>query len=227
MAAKVGATPWTYSKIAAFETCAKQYYHEKVLKQFPYQETVHTKYGNEYHKAAECYIRDGTPLPAKFSFSLDALDTLNAMPGVKLCEYKFGLTADLEPCDFWDKDVWWRGTVDLLIINAKTEKATVIDYKTGKSAQYADTDQIELMAMATFKNFPKVKQVRGGLLFVVAGKLIKGNYHVDNEPALWAKWLGKFKRLEAAHKNDVWNPSPSGLCRKHCPVTECVHNGNN
>ena len=24
---------------------------------------------------------------------------------------------------------------------------------------------------------------------------------------------------------DVWNPRPSGLCKKHCVVLECPHNG--
>jgi hypothetical protein len=45
-----------------FETCPKQYYHVNVLKQFPFEETEATRYGTEFHKAAEDFMRDGTPL---------------------------------------------------------------------------------------------------------------------------------------------------------------------
>jgi hypothetical protein len=38
------------------------------------------------------------------------------MKGDKLCEFKMGLTENLEPCGFFDKDVWYRGISDLTII---------------------------------------------------------------------------------------------------------------
>jgi hypothetical protein len=31
--------------------------------------------------------------------------------------------------------------------------------------------------------------------------------------------------MKIAYDNDVWNPKPSGLCRKHCSVLSCSHNG--
>jgi len=57
--------------------------------------------------------------------------------------------------------------------------------------------------------------------------LIKGNYHVDNASVLWGKWLKDYERMRSSYKNNVWNPRPSGLCRKHCVVLECPHNGRN
>ena len=122
-------------------------------------------------------------------------------------------------------DVWWRGIADLVIIDEEEDLAWVIDYKTGKSARYADKGQLELMALAVFKFFPNIKTVRGGLLFVVSNELIKGNYVSLDQGHLWEKWLGGYTKLETAFKNDVWNPNPSGLCRAHCLVLECEHNG--
>ena len=81
-----------------------------------------------------------------------------------------GLTANLEPCGFKDPEVWWRGVADLAIING--DEARCLDYKTGKSAKYADTDQLELMALAMFKHFPDIKIVRGALFFVISKNLI-------------------------------------------------------
>jgi hypothetical protein len=136
-----------------------------------------------------------------------------------------GLTANLEPCEFFDDDVWFRGVSDLTILDRESGVAKVIDYKTGKSAKYADKGQLELMALATFKHFPEVKTVKGGLLFVVCKAFIKDTYTIDRESELWQKWLIEYAKLEKAYEVDVWNPRPTGLCKAHCIVTECPHNG--
>lgn len=220
-------TPWSFSKIKAFEQCPKQFYHEKILKEFPFVETEAIRYGNEFHKAAEDYIKDGKPIPNKFEYAQGVLDSLNAKRGVKLCEKKLGITEDLRPCDFYSKDVWFRGIADLLIIDTLAETAWVIDYKTGKNAKYADKGQLELMAMSVFLHYPEIKKVRAGLVFVVSKDLIKETYDEYDEQQLWVKWQGKYNAMKAAAKADVWNPRPNGLCKRHCQVTVCPHNGSN
>lgn len=219
--------PWSFSKAKAFETCPKQFYHEKILKQYPFEETEAMRYGTEFHKACENYIGSSTALPPQFEFIRATLDALNNKRGVKICEKKLGLTADLKPCDFFNDRVWFRGIADLIIVDVLAEIAWVIDYKTGKSARYADKGQLELMALTIFKHYPEVKKVKAGLLFVVANKLIKEEYEISSEPNLWEKWLGVYGRMEKAFDTNVWNPRPSGLCKRHCKVLECPHNGNN
>lgn len=196
-----------------------------MLKEYEEPETEAMLYGNMFHEAAELYIRDRVPLPKKFDYAKPLLDSLAAIPGDKLCEYKMGVTDDLEPCEFDSDDVWFRGISDLSIINKDKRKAHVFDYKTGKSAKYADSGQLELMALATFAHFPKVDRVKAALLFVVSDQIVEGYYKRDQVPELWAKWLQKFATFESAHEKDVWNPNPSGLCRRHCPVLSCPHNG--
>ena len=222
---KMSIAPWSFSIIKAFVQCPKQFYHEKILKEYPVEETEAMLYGTMFHSAAEEYVKDGTPMPVKFDYAVGALDSLQAKQGRKLCEYKLGLTKDLEPCGFFDKDVWFRGIADLIILDG--DLAWVVDYKTGKSARYADKGQLELMALATFKHFPEVRRIRAGLLFIVAKDLIKDTYTKDSEDILWSKWLANYAKMEAAVANDVWNPRPSGLCKRHCAVTECAHNGRN
>ena len=48
--------PWSFSKIKAFEQCPKQFYHEKILKEYPFVETEAIRYGSAFHKAAEDFI---------------------------------------------------------------------------------------------------------------------------------------------------------------------------
>jgi len=222
----MSAFPWSYSRIKSFEQCPKQFYHLKVAKDYKEDfETEPILYGNEFHKAAEEYIGQNVTLDPRFEYAKNILDKLNGMEGEKLCEYKMGLTANLEPCGFFDKEVWWRGVSDLTILNREKGTAKVIDYKTGKSAKYADKGQLELMALATFKHFPEIKVVKGGLLFVVCNAFIQDTYTIENEPALWQKWLEKYGEMQQAYEVDVWNARPTGLCRAHCIILECPHNG--
>jgi len=221
------AAPWSFSRIKAFEQCPKQFYHEKVLKQYPFIQTEAMIYGNQFHKACEDYIGKGEPLPERFMYIKDALDKLNQRKGVKICEQRLGVTANLEPCKFGARNVWFRGIVDLAILDEDSGIGWIIDYKTGKSAKYADKGQLELMALAIFAHYPKITSIRAGLLFVVANKLVKETYEVADRANLWEKWSSNYATMEKAFEADVWNPRPSGLCKRHCPVTECAHNGSN
>lgn len=214
---------WSYSSLDLYKQCPHKYYRLRVKKDIVEPPTEHLSYGLEVHKAAEEYIRDGKPIPEKYAFIKEPLDRLNAIEGEKLCEFRLGLTRGLEPCEFFDKEVWWRGIADLIIL--QEDRAYVVDYKTGKSAKYADPKQLELLSLAIFKHFPKVKKVKGGLLFVVANEFVKADYEQEKEGVYWTRWIEDTNRLEKSIELDVWNPKPNFSCVKWCPVKDCVHNG--
>jgi CRISPR/Cas system-associated exonuclease Cas4 (RecB family) len=216
---------WSYSSIKLYDQCPKKFYHLRVAKDVTEPPTDAILYGKEFHSAAEHYVRDDVPIPSQFSFVKSTLDSLKQLEGIKHCEFEMGLTENLEPCGFKDPKVWWRGIADLLIINGN--EARCVDYKTGKSAKYADTDQLELMALAIFKFFPEVKKVKGGLLFVISKNFIKDSYDAEKQDKMWVKWIAEHNRMKFSYANNVWNPRPSGLCKKYCPVLECAHNGRN
>jgi len=221
----VSVAPWSFSRLKSFEQCPKQFYHMKIAKDYTEAETDAMRYGTEAHLAAEEFIRDGKPVPVKFAYMKDVLEALNRRRGNKITEIKMGLTQELEPCGFMSKDVWWRGIADLVITDGST--AWIVDYKTGKSAKYADKGQLELMALATFKYFPNIKNINAALIFTKAKKFVKHKYTDDMIDSLWDKWLSKFRRMEVAYETDTWNAHPSGLCKRHCAVIECVYNGSN
>ena len=220
-------TTWSFSRLKSFETCPKQFYHVTVLGEYPVVQTDAMTYGTAMHKAAEDYIGENKPLPDEFMYVKGTLDELLGIRGTKLTEQRLGLTKDLKPCGFKDKDVWFRGIVDLAIVDTLGERAWIVDYKTGKSAKYADKGQLELMALSIFKKFPDIKHIKAALLFVVSNEMIEAEYKLEDSFNLWGKWLKKYARMEKAYETDVWNPRPSGLCYHHCPVLECVHNGRN
>jgi RecB family exonuclease len=193
-----------------------------VLKNYPFKDTDATIYGKELHTAAELYIKEDTPLPPQFAFIKDTLDALKAKPGRKLCEHEMGVTKDLKPCKFMDKEVWVRGIADLLIIDDENLTARVVDYKSGNN-KYPDREQLKLMALMVFAHFPHIRRVSGALLFVVKEDIAKASFMVGEAEEHWWDYRERVARIEQAHETGVWNPKPTPLCG-WCPVTTCEHN---
>ena len=202
--------------------CPRKYHRLRVVKDIIEPPQEHLIYGSAVHKAAEEYVRDDTPIPEKYGFIQEYLDPLKALPGDKLCEHEMGLTKNFEPCGFRDKNVWFRGIADLLIINGN--KARIVDYKTSKSSRYADKKQLELLSLLTFKHFPQVESVKASLLFLVCKDLVPAEFSEDQQYDCWQKWVVETNQLESAMITDVWNPKPNFTCRGWCPVTDCEHN---
>jgi len=167
-------TAWSYSSIKTFEQCPKKYFHLKVVKDVKDDPGPEAVYGTEVHLAAEEFIRDGKPIPDKYGFIRPVVERLANFPGEKRTEMKVGLRkegTEFSPCSFFDKEVWYRGIIDLLIING--ERAHLLDYKTGKNAKYADMKQLDLMAGAVFVHYPQVQEIKSGLLYVVSNEFPK------------------------------------------------------
>jgi len=217
---------WSYSSLKLFEQCPKRYYEEKVIKSIPFTQNEAALYGEQLHKAAEEYIRDGKPIDPRFDFIKPYLDKLNAIEGVKFCELKLGVKrveGRLVACDFFDPAVWFRGVADLVIIDG--DRAWITDYKSGKSAKYADIRQLALMAAALFLKYPEVKKIKTSLLFVVSKEFIKEDFQKDYGLSIFSELNGLLTARDKAYETDVWNPRPNNLCRKWCPVKTCPHCG--
>ena len=214
---------WSYSSLGLFQQCPYKYYRTRIKKDIVEPETEAIRYGLMVHTAAEEYIRDGVDLPATLEYLRPTLDKLISYFGDKYCEHKMALNRSFEPCDYDSPDAWWRGIADLIIVDGN--KARIIDYKTGKSAKYADTKQLELLSLATFKHFPQVKETKCALLFVVSRELVKAEYDVRYSHKYWLKWLTDISLLELSFKADIWNPRPNFTCSKWCAVKDCIHNG--
>jgi hypothetical protein len=120
--------------------------------------------------------------------------------------------------------VWWHGIVDLLIVDQNKGLAHMIDYKTSKSARYADTKQLDLMATAVFAHFPEVTKIKSALLFVVSSEFVRKEHHVGNRKEYIGGVMPTLKRLEHSFDSNTWNPSRGPLCR-FCPVKDCQHYG--
>ena len=215
---------WSYSSLKTFQQCPKKYFHLKIAKDVENEGGEAANYGKIVHKAAEDYIRDGTPMPPQFSYMVPILDALKKIPGKKYCEIELGIAkkdGKFVACKFDAPNYWWHGIADLLIVDGGV--AWLVDYKTSKNAKYADTKQLDLLAAATFLHFPEVLEIKSALAFVVSNEFVRK----EHDRVMRHKYLDVMKpeldRLEAAIENKVWNPISGPLC-KFCPVKTCVHN---
>jgi len=218
------ATSFSYSGIKLFQQCPKKYYHLKIAKDFKNEGTTATNYGTDVHKAAEDFIGEGIAIPEKYAYMKPIMKALNDIPGKKFVEMGLGLKRNegkYTPCNFTSKDFWYRGIADLVIID--DELAWLVDYKTSKNAKYADTNQLDLLAGALFIHFPRVREVRAALAFVVSGEFISKNYYFENTQKYIETMQPELNRLETAMATEVWNPISGPLC-KFCPVKTCAHN---
>jgi RecB family exonuclease len=211
-------TAWSYSSIKTFDQCPKKYFHLKIAKDVKDDPGEAADYGTAVHEAAELFIKNGTPIPDKFSYMRPIVERLAQLPGEKHAELQLGIRKDFSPCGFFDKDVWWRGIADLLVIDGS--RAWCVDYKTGKSARYADTKQLDLLAGAVFSHFPEVTTIKSSLLFVVSGELVAKKHVITERSRYLSVFDEQLDRLDAAIENGVWNAKSSGLC-PWCPVTSC------
>lgn len=216
-------TAWSYSSIKTFDQCPKKYFHLKVAKDVKDDPNEAAIFGDAAHKAAELFIKNGTPIPDKFKVMRPTVEALAKFPGVKHTELKLGVRKTengFEPCGFFAKDVWWRGIVDLLITNVTV--AHMIDYKTGKDAKYADMKQLDLMAGAIFVHFPEVEKIKSGLAYVVSNEFPKKVHRRDKLGEYMSVFDTQLDQLDAARENGVWNPKSGPLCG-WCPVVDCEH----
>ena len=217
---------WSFSSIKLYDTCPRKYEAEKITKEVVFTDTEATLYGKELHTAAEEYVRDGKPLLPKFAHIQSFLDSLKKFPGEKHCELKMGLKKEdgrFVACDFFDKEVWFRGIADLIIINNST--GWVLDYKTGKSSRYADIKQLALMAACMFAKYPQLEKVKAMLWFIVPNDRIQSVYTRDEAYTIFADLHGILTQREVSYETGVFNPKPNGLCRRFCHVSSCPHNG--
>ena len=221
---------WSYSSITLFEQCPKKYYHLRVAKDIKEPASDAMLYGTAVHAAAEEYVRDGVPIPQKYKYMEPFLEKLMKIQGEKLCELEMGLKkvdGRLAPCGFYDKDAWYRGIVDLLILDREKKEARIIDYKTSKSSRYADPKQLALMAACVFVHYPEIEFIRTGLLFVVCRDFVTVDFDVHKKFDIFAKLDGVLVSRETAYETGVFNPKKNFTCKAWCPIVDCSHNGRN
>jgi CRISPR/Cas system-associated exonuclease Cas4 (RecB family) len=218
---------WSYSALSSFETCPRRHYDTRVTKTVVEPPTEALTWGNAVHEALEQRAKDGSPMPTGMTHWAPLVDKLvgkcDAIGGELIVERQIALTEQLKPTEWFAKDVWVRGVVDVGMVSADKTKVLALDYKTSKPKE--DFDQLRLFAAMLMCVYPQAETVRAGYLWLKTNTVTDDTFTRDQLGELWGGFIPRVARLEKAFEEDKWPAKPSGLCQSWCPCTGCEYNG--
>jgi hypothetical protein len=223
--------PWSFSKMETAESCPAQFGHKHVTKTAAAPAPSDTKVGIVAHAILERRIKgeqdkdarraaiEKDPLTTQEQDSLRTLgeamdeflkrfDVFCKREGVTrvLCEEDWGFTETYGKTGFFDKDVFFRGKLDLGAITRDND-LYLIDHKSGR-AKPLDRDQkkrqqLQAYAVLALANLPDVAGVRGGINFLQGDENLRLQFNTytpaDRVRAVFAPWL--YMRINAAAEN--------------------------
>lgn len=213
--------PWSYTALTSYEQCPKRYFHTRVAKDVTEPEHQALLWGNQVHKALEERVRDGKPLPTGMTQWEPLAARIAALDGELITERQIALDKAFHPCDWFGKDVWVRGVIDVGAV--QEDKVIALDWKTGKPKP--DLDQLKLFAALAMAVWPQVQKVKTGYVWLTTLDLETQSFTRDDLPKIWGSFLMRLKRLDRSFRDDHWPENPSGLCKAWCPVRQCQFNG--
>lgn len=214
---------WSYSKLKNFESCARRHNEIDLLKNFKEDESENLVWGNSLHKAMAKALANGADLPItmrKYQPYVDLAKRL-AAAGEMGVELKLAVDRQFNPVTFFDGSAWFRGIADVLFRVGPV--AVVWDWKTGKVLE--DSVQLGLTATMIFANHPEITSVRSTFVWIGNDATTEEKWTRADMPRLWGELMPRVKRLEQAYLTGEYDPTPSGLCKRYCPVSSCEYYG--
>lgn len=193
--------------------CPHQMKRRYIDKAFPYVETPQMAWGNKVHLAMEHRVGGGKPLPAdmrqweKFAAPFYAVKAK--------AEMKLGITKDRKPTDFFAKDVWLRGKVDVTVINGNA--ALLPDFKTGKVRE--DPFELEVQALLVHAKYPHLTSIHGFYIWLAENR-IGAKYDLSHVDDTFTYVQRIAADLEEDMRNGEFEKRKGGLC-PWCPCDDC------
>ena len=130
----------SYSSTGTYETCAHKYEQIIHLRIPEYQDTDNAQNirGSEMHEEFETCVNEDTDYSdPQYQW---ILDRFRGRTGLKIAEMQLAINRAWKPCDYKDKNAWYRGKIDFTTINGT--HAWVDDLKTGKRRFKSPGDEL-------------------------------------------------------------------------------------
>ena len=239
---------WSYSRLKNYETCPFRHLKVDLLREIKEPESDALLWGNYLHNAMAKAIgtddndkrapRDRiihAPLPADMAHYQHWVDYISASRtkgATVLTECALAMTRDFAPCEWFSPAAWYRAKVDVLVLSPGVNVAATYDWKTGKRLD--DSPQLAMTALLLFAHYPALEAVRAEFVWCkdmpldregMLRSVDRAMYYRADQAAIWNGLAGRVRNLEGAFIERKFDPLPSGLCRRWCPVTSCAHHG--
>lgn len=208
---------WSYSSLNCYDdVCPYQFFRRYINKDIKFVESPEAAFGNAVHTAFEYRVGGQKPLPENMrqweSFAAP-LDGRGAQ-----VEMKMGVTISGQATDFFGKDVWGRGKVDVVLVNGTT--AYLPDWKSGKPRE--NPFELEVNAVLVHAKYPQLKTIKGNYVWLKenrAGPV----YDLSDTAGTWQKICGIAKRIEHSKQTTQWEKKRGPLCA-WCDCLDCENN---
>jgi hypothetical protein len=216
-----------------YEQCPKRHYHVDLIRDFKEEEGEHLQWGNAVHKALAERVSKGTALPksmAEYEKWVTPIVT-SASNGlsVVMVEQQLAIDENFAATKWFSSDAqrsgmsepWYRSIIDVLKIVGPV--ALMIDWKTGKVVE--DSQQLALAAACVFAHYPHIMKIRSEFIWLKEDARSRGDFHRNEMAPMWKALWPRIEALKVAHETTNYPAKPGYLCRRYCPVTDCVHHG--
>jgi hypothetical protein len=223
--------PWSFSKMEMAESCPAQFRHKVILKTAAAPMPSDNKVGIVAHTILEHRVKgtpahearknalDQSPLTSQESEALRMLDesmedflkrfdTFCKREGVHkiLSEEEWAFTDAYKKTGFFDKDVFFRGKMDLGAVT-RSQDLFMIDHKSGMAKplerDQKKRQQLQAYAVLALVNVPNIQGVRGGIHFMQGSPELRLQWTAYIPAArvreLYVPWL--FGRINSAADN--------------------------
>lgn len=205
----------SYSLLNQYMNCPHAAFHKYVAKTYPFVESPAMAEGNAIHLAMENRLRIKQPLPPKYAQWEPFAAPFDRC--AVMVEEKLGIMKDGKPCGFFDKDVFFRGKID--VVAASSKRAIIIDWKSGGS-KYEDPFELEIGAVLLQAKH-NVSTIKGQYAWLAENRL--GTlYDLSDTNKTFAKMKHLMDEIERDRSRDWFEKRKSGLCG-WCVVASCEH----
>lgn len=230
---------WSWSALESYETCPKKHWHTKIKKDYVEEAGEAATWGKQVHAAMADRISKGKRLPNAMPYDKhidDVMQNSDRTQVITRVEQQLAVTEDMQPCKYFDKQVdpWCRVVADVLKLRIQDGVARLVDWKTGKGKFYpdpvsgenvADSDQLRLAAAVMFAHWPEINMVWTQFYWLQEDVVTNEIVWKADLSKFWSRLLPRVDKMQEAWRTTEYPPKPSGLCKRHCPVTSCPHHG--
>lgn len=220
---------WSHSKLEAFETCPKKYYHLSVLRDFTEEKHESSIYGTNLHEAAAHRLQHGY-YGSKYKEYESVLEPwcekIAKIGGPIFVEQKLAIDEGLNPVEWFAKppDIpWLRGIADVIAISPNGKTALAVDWKTGKIKE--NSTQLAIMAECVFAHYPSIEAIRTEFIWLRYDASTREDFLRRDMKKVWTSILPRVQQLKLAHETGNFPAKPGPLCKRWCPVKSCTYCG--
>lgn len=210
----------SYSRLKMFRDCPRKFYHMSVAPKGSedYLSDFQGKQGREgskLHRVFEMRIKHNRALDPEFANFEPILKPIaDGAAGAEITvEQPWAWTAELEECDWFSKQAWFRVKCDLTVIHP--ERARMCDWKSGKV--YVDTFQLKINSAFLMLRRPTVQTVDAELYWLNHDDITRETYFREEVPEIFDEILAEAAKIEKNKVLSYWPEKPGNLCA-WCPV---------